>query len=154
MIEKSAMNLLTVDVIGWAISNLLSPNKDVNIDCAIMIMHFNKGIGTTDLHLIDTPDTLIKIDARLDLVKQTMDVAIVPEHKVRLFKTKKDPMEIYGPIANPQYKLVSVKDMAHEAGRAWLLAPLTISTSLLENITGLIVKPEEPKPGSCDKFLK
>jgi hypothetical protein len=63
-------------------------------------------------------------------------------------------MEIYGPIANPQYKLVSVKDLALETGRAAFLAPLTISTSLLENITGLIVKPKEPKPGSCDKFLK
>jgi len=154
VIGKSTINLINVDVIGWAISNMLTPNKDVSIDCSILIMHFNKGIGTTDLHVIDTPDTLIKIDTRLDLVKQTMDVAIVPEHKKRLFKTKKEPMEIYGPIANPQYKLVSLKDMAHEAGRAWLLAPLTISTSLLDNITGLIVKPEEPKPGSCDKFLK
>ncbi|MGB5426249.1 MAG: AsmA family protein, partial [Gammaproteobacteria bacterium] len=153
-IDKSALNLVNVDVVGWAITNMLSPNADVNIDCAIIIMHFNKGIGTTDLHIIDTPDTLIKIDARLDLVNQTMDVAIVPERKVRLFKTKKDPMEIYGPIANPQYKLVSVKDIAQEAGRAWLLAPLTISTSLLNNITSLIVKPEESKPGSCDKFLK
>ena len=153
-IDKSALNLVNVDVIGWAISSMLSPNADVNIDCAILIMHFNKGIGTTDLHIIDTPDTLIKIDARLDLVNQTMDVAIVPEHKVRLFKRKKDPMEIYGPIANPQYKLVSAKDMAQEAGRAWLLAPLTISTSVLDNISSLIVKPEEPKPGSCDKFLK
>ena len=43
--------------------------------------------------------------------------------------------------------------MAQEAGRAWLLAPLTISTSVLDNISSLIVKPEEPKPGSCDKFL-
>ena len=153
-VDKSAMNLVNVDVVGWAISSMLSPNADVNIDCAILMMHFNKGIGKTDLYVIDTPDTLIKIDARLDLVKQTMDIAIVPEHKVRLFKTKKDPMEIYGPIANPQYKLVSAKDMAQEAGRAWLMAPLTISTSLLDNITGLIVKPEEPAPGSCDKFLK
>ncbi len=153
-IEKSAINLLTVDVIGWAISNVLSPNKDVNIDCAILIMHFNKGMGATDLYVIDTPDTLIKIDAKVNLVDQTMDVAILPEHKVRLFKTKKDPMRIYGPIANPQYKLVSAKDLAQETGRAWLLAPLTISTSLLDNITSLIVKPEEPTPGSCDKFLK
>ena len=83
-----------------------------------------------------------------------MNIAIVPEHKKRLFKTKKEPMEIYGPIANPQYKLVSLKDLAQETGRAWLLAPLTISTSLLESITGLIGKPEEPKPGSCDKYLK
>ncbi len=81
-----------------------------------------------------------------------MNVAIVSEHKVRLFKS--DPMKIYGPIANPQYKLVSLKDLTREAGRATLLAPLTITTGLLESITGLILKPEEPKPGSCDKFLK
>jgi uncharacterized protein involved in outer membrane biogenesis len=153
-IDKSAMNLLTADVIGWAISNMLSPNKDVNIECAIMMMHFDKGMGITDLHIIDTPDILIRIDARVDLVNQTMDIAILPEHKVRIFKTKKDPMEIYGPIASPQYKLVSAKDLAQETGRAWLLAPITISTGILETLTGLIVEPEEPEPGSCDKFLK
>ncbi|MCG6900641.1 MAG: AsmA family protein [Gammaproteobacteria bacterium] len=153
-IDKGTMNLVAVDVIGWAISNILSPNKDVEIECAILMMQFNKGMGTTDLNIIDTPDTLIRIDTRLDLANETMDVAILPEHKTRLFKAKKEPMEIYGPIANPQYKLVSVKDLALETGRAAFLAPLTISTSLLENITGLIVKPKEPKPGSCDKFLK
>jgi len=153
-IAKSAMNLLTVDVIGWAISNVFTPNKDVNIGCAIFIMHFDKGLGATDLHIIDTPDTLIKLDTRVNLVDQTMDITIVPEHKRRLFKTKKDPMEIYGPIANPQYKLVSVKDLAQETSRAALLAPLTISTGILDSLTSLIVKPDEPKPGSCDKFLK
>ncbi len=44
-IGRSALNLLTVDVIGWTISNILSPNKDVEIECGIQIMHFNKGIG-------------------------------------------------------------------------------------------------------------
>jgi uncharacterized protein involved in outer membrane biogenesis len=153
-IEKSTMNLLTVDVIGWAISNVLSANKDVKIECAIVMMHFDKGMGVTDLYVFDTPDTLIRIDARFNLVDQTMDIAILPEHKVRLFKTKKDPMEIYGPIANPQYKLVSAKDLAQETGRAWVLAPLTISKSLLDNLTDLLVEAEEAQPGSCDKFLK
>ena len=153
-IDKSVINLVTVDVIGWAITNMLSPKKDVNIECAMLIAHFNKGMGTTDLYVIDTPDTLIKIDAKVDLVKQTMDVAIVPRHKHRFFMSKQDPMKIYGPIANPQYQLVSAKDLALETGRAALLAPLTISAELLDSIARLIVEPDEPKPGSCDKFLK
>jgi len=153
-IAQSAVKLLNVDVIGWTISNILSPKKDVVIECGIFIMHFNKGIGTTDLQIIDTPDTLIRIDAGLDLANETMDVAIVPEHKVRLFKLKKDPIKIYGPIATPQYELVSAKDLAQEASRTWLLAPLTISTGLLSSIAGLIVEPDDPEPGSCDKFLQ
>jgi len=116
-------------------------------------MRFNKGMGKTDLHIIDTPDTLIRIDTKLDLVNETMNVVIVPEHKKRLFKTKQDPMEISGPIANPQYKVVSLKDLTKEAGRSYLLLPVTISVGLLDNITSLIVKPDEPKAGSCDKFL-
>jgi hypothetical protein len=153
-IAQSAVKLLNVDVIGWTISNILSPKKDVVIECGIFIMHFNKGIGTTDLQIIDTPETLIRIDAGLDLANETMDVAIVPEHKVRLFKLKKDPIKIYGPIATPQYELVSAKDLAQEASRTWLLAPLTISTGLLSSLAGLIVEPDDPEPGSCDKFLQ
>jgi len=153
-VAKTAMNLVNVDVIGWTISNILSPDQDVDIACGIFMMHFSKGIGTTDLHIIDTPETLIRIDAELDLVNETMDVAIVPEHKVRLFKFKKDPIKIYGPIASPQYELVSIKDLAQEASRTWLLAPLTLSTGLLSSIAGLIVEPDDPKPGSCDKFLQ
>jgi uncharacterized protein involved in outer membrane biogenesis len=153
-VAKTTMNLVNVDVIGWAISNILSPNKDAIIECGIFIMHFDKGMGTTDLHIIDTPETLIRIDAELDLVNETMDIAIVPKHKVRLFKVKKDPIKIYGPIANPQYKLVSIKDLAHEASRTWLLAPLTLSTGLLSSIASLVVEPDDPEPGSCDKFLK
>jgi len=153
-VDKGAMNLIKMDVIGWAITNMVSLKKDINIDCAILMMHFNKGMGKTDLHIIDTPDTLIRIDANFDLVNETMDIVIVPEHKKRIFKAKQDPMEIHGPIANPQYKLVSLKDLTREAGRSYLLSPLTITASLLENITGLIVKPDEPKAGSCDKFLQ
>ena len=151
--DKTITNLVKMDVIGWAISNLTSLKKDINVECAMLVMRFNKGMGKTDLHIIDTPDTLIRIDTKLNLVNETMDIVIVPEHKKRLFKTKQDPMEINGPIANPQYKVVSLKDLTFEAGRSYLLAPLTISVGLLDSITGLIVEPDEPK-GSCDKFLK
>jgi len=152
-IDKSAINLVKMDVLGWAISNVTSLKNEINIECAILSMRFNKGMGKTDLHIIDTPDTLIRIDTKLDLVNETMNVVIVPEHKKRLFKTKQDPMEISGPIANPQYKVVSLKDLTWEAGRSYLLAPLSISVGLLDSITGLIVEPDEPK-GSCDKFLQ
>jgi uncharacterized protein involved in outer membrane biogenesis len=151
--DKEFHGLVKIDVIGWAITNMVSLKKDINIECAILMTHFNKGMGKTDLHIIKTPDTLIRIDTKLDLVNETMDVVIVPEHKKRLFKTEQDPMKITGPIANPQYKLVSPKDITWEAGRSYLLAPLTISGGLLDNITGLIVEPDEPK-GSCDKYLK
>ena len=115
-------------------------------------MDFNKGIGKTDLFLMDTPDSLIRVDADVNLVNETMDIAILSEYKVRLFKKSK-PMKIYGPISNPTYEVVSLADLTRETTRSALLAPLTITKGLLDNITGLVVKPDEPK-GSCDKFLE
>ncbi|MEN8205814.1 MAG: AsmA family protein [Pseudomonadota bacterium] len=151
-VRKSYLNLVNVDVLGFVISNIVSLNKDANIGCAIFSMGFNKGIGATDLFIMDTPGTLIRIDADINLVNETMDIAILPEHKVRLFKKTK-PMKIYGPITNPTYEVVSLVDLTREATRSYLLLPLTITTGLLDNIIGLIVKPDEPK-GSCDKFLE
>ena len=151
-VRKGSLNLINVDVLGFVISNLVSLNKDANIGCTIFSMHFNKGMGKTDLFLMDTPDSLIRVDADVNLVNETMDIAILSEYKIRLFKKTK-PMKIYGPITNPTYEVVSLVDLTRETTRSALLAPLTITTGLLGNITGLIVKPDKPK-GSCDKFLQ
>jgi uncharacterized protein involved in outer membrane biogenesis len=154
-VKKSHMNLLNVDVLGFLITNIMtiiSPKKDVNVSCAIFSMHFDNGIGKTDLIILDTPDTLVRIDASLNLVNETMDIAILPEYKVRLFRKRK-PTKIYGPITNPTYEMVSLVDLTREATRSWLLAPLTISKELLGPITRLVVDPGEVK-GSCNKFLE
>jgi uncharacterized protein involved in outer membrane biogenesis len=151
--SKSDLNLASSNVLGWMISNILTPNQDINIGCAIFSMHFHKGIGDTDIFMMDTPDLMIRGDADINFVNETLDVAILSERKVRLFRTAK-PMKIYGPIANPKYELVSVADLTQEASRAVLLAPLTITTGVLRNLVDLVIKPGEAQPGSCDKFLK
>jgi hypothetical protein len=151
-INKGSLNLINVDVLGFVISNLVSLNKDANIACTIFSMDFNKGIGKTDLFLMDTPDNLIRVDADVDFVNETMDIAILSEYKIKLFKKGK-PMKIYGPISNPTYEVVSLADLTRETTRSALLAPLTITKGLLDNITDLVVKPDEPK-GSCDKYLE
>ena len=151
-VRKGSLNLVNIDVLGFVISNLISLNKDAIIGCTIFSMDFNKGLGKTDLFIMDTPDSLIRVDADVNLVNETMDIAILSEYKIRLFKKSK-PMKIYGPITNPTYEVVSLVDLTRETTRSALLAPLTITTGLLGNITGLIVKPDKPK-GSCDKFLQ
>ena len=151
-VRKGSLNLVNVDVLGFVISNLVSLNKDANIGCTIFSMRFNKGMGKTDLFLMDTPDSLIRVDADVNLVNETMDIAILSEYKIRLLKKKK-PMKIYGSITNPTYEVVSLVDLTRETTRSALLAPLTITKGLLGNITELVVKPDEAG-GSCDKFLE
>jgi len=152
-VRKGSLKLVNVDVLGFVISNLVSLNKDANIGCTIFSMRFNKGVGKTDLFLIDTPDSLIRVDADVNLANETMDIAILSEYKIRLMKKKK-PMKIYGPITNPTYEVVSLADLTRETTRSALLAPITITKGLLGNITDLIVKPDEAEAGSCDKFLQ
>jgi hypothetical protein len=62
-------------------------------------------------------------------------------------------MEIQGPMSNPQYQVVSLQDLAVESSRAALLAPLTITGTVLENI-GVILGIEDEPQGTCNQFIK
>ena len=123
----------------------------MQVGCAIFSVTFDKGMGETELFIIDTPDTLIRVNANANFHDETMYVAILPERKVRLLGKRK-PMEIHGPITNPEYKLVSLKDLTLETSAATLLAPLTITGTILGNIATLVGATPEPE-GTCDQFI-
>ncbi len=150
-VKKSNLNLLNLDVMGWVLSNTVSLKKDVNIGCAIFSVKFDQGVGGTEMFIIDTEDTLIRVDADVDFTDETMYIAILPKRKVALFGNRK-PMEIYGPITNPEYKLVSLSNLTMEASRATLLAPLTITGTLLENLSTLVGVEKEAE-GTCNQFI-
>jgi uncharacterized protein involved in outer membrane biogenesis len=150
-VKKSDLDLINLNVFGWVVSNVASLKKDVDIGCAIFSVKFDKGIGETEMFLIDTPDTLIRVDADVNFRDETMYIAILPERKVRLLGSRK-PMEIKGPITNPEYQVVSLKNLTIESSRAALLAPLTITGTVLENISIMLGVEDEPQ-GTCDQFI-
>ena len=150
-VKKSDLDLINLNVFGWVVSNVASLKKDVDIGCAIFSVKFDNGIGETEMFLIDTPDTLIRVDADVNFRDETMYVAILPERKVRLLGSRK-PMEIKGPITNPEYQVVSLKNLTIESSRAALLAPLTITGTVLENISIMLGVEDEPQ-GTCDQFI-
>lgn len=150
-VDKSHLDLIHLNVFGWVVSNVASLKKDVDIGCAIFSMKFENGVGQTDMLLIDTPDALIRVDADVDFRDETMYIAILPERKVKLFGRRK-PMEIKGPITNPEYQVVSLKNLTIESSRAALLAPLTVTGTVLENISVMLGVEDEPQ-GTCDQFI-
>jgi hypothetical protein len=150
-VRKSDLDLINLNVFGWVVSNVVSLKKDVDIGCAIFSVAFDNGVGGTEMFLIDTPDTLIRVDADVDFRDETMYVAILPERKIKLLGSRK-PMEIKGPITNPEYQVVSMKDLTMESSRAALLAPLTITGVVLENIAFILGVEDEPQ-GTCDQFI-
>jgi uncharacterized protein involved in outer membrane biogenesis len=151
-VRKSDLDLINLNVFGWVVSNVVSLKKDVAIGCAIFSVKFDNGVGETEMFLIDTPDTLIRVDADVDFRDETMYVAILPERKIKLLGSRK-PMEIKGPITNPEYQVVSLKNLTVESSRAALLAPLTITGTVLENI-GVILGVEDEPEGTCNQFIK
>ena len=150
-VRKSDLDLIQLNVFGWVVSNIVSLKKDVDIGCAIFSVKFDNGVGETEMFLIDTPDTLIRVDADVDFRDETMYVAILPERKIKLLGSRK-PMEIKGPITNPEYQVVSLKNLTVESSRAALLAPLTITGTVLENIAFILGVDDEPQ-GTCDQFI-
>lgn len=150
-VRKSDLDLVNLNVFGWVVSNVVSLKKDVDIGCAIFSVAFDNGVGGTEMFLIDTKDTLIRVDADVDFRDETMYVAILPERKIKLLRSRK-PMEIKGPITNPEYQVVSMKNLTMESSRAALLAPLTITGAVLENIAFILGVEDEPQ-GTCDQFI-
>jgi uncharacterized protein involved in outer membrane biogenesis len=150
-VRRSDLDLINLNVFGWVVSNVVSLKKDVDIGCAIFSVKFDNGIGETEMFLVDTPDTLIRVDADVDFRDETMYVAILPERKIKLLGSRK-PMEIKGPITNPEYEVVSLKNLTVESSRAALLAPLTITGTVLENIAFILGVEDEPQ-GTCDQFI-
>jgi uncharacterized protein involved in outer membrane biogenesis len=121
-VRKTELELLTTDFFGWAVSSALARERYVNVDCAILRTKTVNGIMSIESLMMNTPSIHIKGGGTINLVNQTIDMAIYPKAKAKLWRTA-NPIKIHGPLADPEVDAISVRAIAQNYGPL-IVAPM------------------------------
>ena len=127
------INLLAVDVFGWVMSSSLSRGKYNNLNCVLMHFTANDGEIKSKLLLADGPNMSAGGRLDLNLHDETINAVLLPRQKRRLFSTI-TPIELSGPLKNPDVRAIPAQAAAQEIGVLALSPTLYLSARLLETI--------------------
>lgn len=72
--------------------------------------------------MMDTPSIHVKGGGTINLVNQTIDMAIYPKKKTKLWRTT-NPIKIHGPLADPEVDAVSARAIVQNYGPL-IVAPM------------------------------
>jgi uncharacterized protein involved in outer membrane biogenesis len=129
-ILASASGSMEVSMEGGGISNLLdaklglnrgkilrlliSGDRSIGINSALIAFDVDKGLGTSRTILLDTDQTHTDGRGIIDLRDETIDVLLMPHPKKPGFFSMNSNIRVHGPIRQPEF---SIQDRA-EAGKA------------------------------------
>jgi AsmA family protein len=92
------------------------------IRCAIVNLELQQGIATTGPVVIDTTDSKIVVDGKINLRDETLDIFIEAQPKDPSLFSANQPLHVDGPILSPSVNPAPGKTESEPLG--WLLAPL------------------------------
>jgi uncharacterized protein involved in outer membrane biogenesis len=108
-ISRSKLDLLFVDIVGWASERAKRRYDDIN--CAIADYSIRQGLVTTNAFFMDTEDITIAGEGTVDLGREQVDYAFIPRKKSRLIG-KAEPVKINGALNDPSIQAIPVKSAA------------------------------------------
>jgi uncharacterized protein involved in outer membrane biogenesis len=119
---------------GEAVRFLVGGDRKVPIRCGVASFKVKNGVLTSDVLVLDTQDTKIGGEARIDLGAEEMRIDLYPQPKDPSIAVLRSPLHIKGSFAKPQVG-VDRTAVAARAGAAILLAminPLLAVLPLVE----------------------
>jgi len=108
-ISQSKLNLLYVDIVGWASDQAKRRYDKVN--CAIADYSIRQGLVTTNAFFMDTDNITIAGEGTVDLGREQVDYTFIPRKKSRLI-LKAEPVHIKGALNDPSIEAIPVKSAA------------------------------------------
>ena len=108
-ISRSKLDLLFVDIVGWASERVKQRYFDIN--CAIADYSIRQGLVSTNAFFMDTEDITIAGEGTIDLGREQVDYAFIPRKKSRLIG-KAEPVKIRGALNDPSIQAIPVKSAA------------------------------------------
>jgi len=79
--EKGTISRLVIEALGLDIAQslgiLLTKDKAIPMQCAVVNLEAKNGIATPSLALVDTPLTLILMDGKINIAKETLDLRLL-----------------------------------------------------------------------------
>jgi hypothetical protein len=108
-ISRSKLDLLFVDIVGWASERVKQRYFDIN--CAIADYSIRQGLVSTNAFFMDTEDITIAGEGTIDLGREQVDYVFIPRKKSRLIG-RAEPVKIRGALNDPSIEAIPVKSAA------------------------------------------
>ena len=143
------IDLLLVDLIGWALTSTAKSKERTSIDCTIVRFSIENGLLQSDALFGTGPSMAVGGEATIDLSKETIDMILHPENKQKRF-SKTTPIRVRGPLLNPSITAVPYASVATEYAGYVLLPQVYIPLRMFEYTKGLVIRDEgEQKAHPC-----
>jgi hypothetical protein len=121
VIEGAAYDLLATDLLEWIYSGAMT-DKSTYLDCTMAKFLVKDGIAISDNLYIESSKMVATGDIELDLVKQKLDMTLVPRSKSRKLQIP-STVRIHGKLDKLKPEISPVTALADASAMAVLLVP-------------------------------
>jgi len=149
-IPKRYIELLSVDVFGWAFSSTFTKERYSDINCVVLGFDVNEGHMNSKVIVADGPQLSLGGRVDLDLGAETMDIVIIPKQKKRIFSSI-SPVKLQGPWRDPRVTAVPAKAAIKEVGGLVLMPTVAIPVMVIHNLWSLL-DDGDTKGSGCSKI--
>ncbi len=139
------IQLLEIDIAKAA--TLLGTKKQVDLRCAVGIFEVKDGVASPDSFIVDTTGTFVKVDGKIDLDRERLDLVAHARGKTPSPLVLRTPVMVEGPFKQPAVH-VKAGPIVVQAGLGAALTavnPLLALAPFLDRGSG--------KDADCDKLL-
>ena len=150
-VDGGRIGALLVELIGLDVAEsvmlLGRKHEQVELRCAVSGFDVKDGVARADSFVVDTSDTLIKVEGAVSLAEETLDLETKPYPKDMSPLALRTPLTMKGPLRDPKVRPKAGRLVARVAAGAALgaIAPPLAALALVETGPG--------KDANCDQLL-
>jgi uncharacterized protein involved in outer membrane biogenesis len=163
--SHGTISKLLIDEIGLNIGSVilakLFGDKDVRLNCAVGEFTIAKGVMQTESVVVDTAQSTLNIEGRVDLAHELLNLKLIPESKSLRLVSFTGPLYVTGTFADPKVnidrgvlalKAAAAVALAVVAPVAALIPLTSLGNDADEHCRELLarakIKPVAPPPGT------
>jgi uncharacterized protein involved in outer membrane biogenesis len=125
-ISNLVLELIGLDA-GEALLLFAAGDRDVALRCAVADLSVRDGVGTSNVLVLDTDDTLVVGAGAVSFARERLDLTLYPQPKDRSVLAARAPLHVRGSLRDPQV----VPDAKSLATRGITAAVLALVNPLL-----------------------
>ena len=141
---RRIVNFLSTDAMNLVFATA-DRRQHTDLSCLVGGIRFQDGIGEIDFFFMDTPRVRARAAGNVNLASETIDIAIHPEQKRRLFRRQTSTVRIHGLLARPSFRTMPLEEAARLFGTI-LMPHVFISEQVLGSLWPLIRRDRNASP--------
>tara|TARA_R110000822_G_scaffold159476_10_gene299262 strand:- start:11813 stop:14956 length:3144 start_codon:yes stop_codon:yes gene_type:complete len=150
-IPRKYVEILTVDVFGWALGKAKIKDKYALLDCVMVTFDIDKGVAKSQLLIADGPNLSIEGRTTLNFGEESMDMVLLPKQKKRWYSDV-SALHIKGPMVNPKVTAVPKKTAATKIGTLVFMPGVAIPVFMVGELRSLFGRGETASTG-CESVV-